>query len=76
VEFVPSKELLSKEYGIRCTRRCEVSGWDGLLVSVLKAIGSFAAVAAAARVFVAFGAWRTSLRNRLIGVEPHPKETR
>jgi hypothetical protein len=26
-------------------------------------------VAATARGFVAFGAWRTSLRNRLIGVE-------
>lgn len=56
-------------------RRCEVSGWYGLLVSALKVIGVFAAVAAAARGFVAFGAWRTSLRNRLIGIEPHRQET-
>jgi hypothetical protein len=52
-----------------------VSGWDGLLVSVFKAIGVFAAVAAGARGFVAFGAWRTSLRNRLIGFEPRRQET-
>ncbi len=51
-----------------------MSGWHGLSVGVLKAIGMFAA--AAARGFVAFGAWRTSLRNRLIGVEPHNQETR
>jgi len=48
-----------------------VSGSYALSVSVLKAIGVFAAVAVAARGFVAFGAWRTSLRNWLIGVEPH-----
>ena len=53
-----------------------MSGWYGLLVSALKVIGVFAAVAAAARGFVAFGAWRTSLRSRLIGVEPHRQETR
>jgi hypothetical protein len=53
-----------------------VGGWYGLSVSVLKAIGLFAAVAATARGFVAFGAWRTSLRNRLIGVEPYHQETR
>jgi hypothetical protein len=53
-----------------------VGGWYELSVSVLKAIGVFATVAAAARGFAAFGAWRTSLRNRLIGVEPHPQETR
>jgi hypothetical protein len=35
----------------------------------------FAAVAAVARGFVAFGAWRTSLRNRLIGVDPRRQET-
>jgi hypothetical protein len=53
-----------------------VGGWYGLSVGVLKVSGMFAAVAAAARGFVAFGAWRTSLRNRLIGVEPHRQETR
>lgn len=35
----------------------------------------FAAVAAAAKAFVAFAAWRTSFRNRLIGVEPRRQET-
>jgi hypothetical protein len=57
-------------------RRYEVGGWYGLSVGALKVLGMFAAVAAAARGFVAFGAWRTSLRNRLIGVEPHRQETR
>jgi hypothetical protein len=83
VEFVPSTEPLGKENGTlergapdSVRTRCEVSGWYGLSVSVLKAIGVFAAVAAAARVFVAFGAWRTALRNRLIGVEPRRQETR
>jgi len=57
-------------------RRCEVSGWYGLSVSALKAIGVFAAVGAVARGFVAFGVWRTSLRNRLIRAEPHRQETR
>jgi hypothetical protein len=83
VEFVPSTEPLGKENGTlepgvpnSVRRRCEVSGWYGLSVSVLKAIGVFAAVAVAARGFVAFGAWRTSLRNRLIGVEAHRQGTR
>jgi hypothetical protein len=56
VEFVPSTEPLGKENGTlepgvpdSVRRRCEVSGWYGLSVSVLKAIGVFAAVAAAAR---------------------------
>jgi hypothetical protein len=35
----------------------------------------FATVAATARGFVAFGAWRTSFRNRLVGVEPCRQET-
>jgi hypothetical protein len=52
-----------------------VSGWYGLLVSALKVVGVFAVVAATARGFVAFGSWRTSLRNRLIGIEPHRQET-
>jgi hypothetical protein len=52
-----------------------VSGWYGSLVSALKVTGVFVAVAAMARGFVAFGAWRTSLRNRLIGIEPHRQET-
>jgi hypothetical protein len=45
-----------------------VSGWYGLLISTVKMMGVFAAVAVAARGFVAFAAWRTSLRDRLIGV--------
>jgi hypothetical protein len=52
-----------------------VGGWYGLTVGAMKVLGTFAAVAAAARGFVAFGAWRTSWRNRLIGAEPHPQET-
>jgi hypothetical protein len=56
-------------------RRYEVGGWYGLSVGVLKVLGMFAAVAAAARGFVAFGAWRTSLRNRLLGIEPYRQET-
>lgn len=52
-----------------------MGGLYGLLVGVLKALGAFAALAAAARGFVAFGAWRTSWRNRLIGVEPRRHET-
>lgn len=52
-----------------------MSGWYGLLVSALKVIGVFAAVATAALGFVAFGLWRTSLRNRLIGMEPPRQET-
>ena len=52
-----------------------MSGWYGLSVSALKVIGMFAVVASAARGFVAFGAWRTSFRNRLIGVEPPRPET-
>jgi hypothetical protein len=45
-----------------------------LSVSVWKAIGLFAAVAASARGLVAFGAWRTALRNRLIGIEAPRQE--
>ena len=74
VEFVPSTRWNSEE--LDSARRYEVSGWCGVLISALKAIGVFVVVAAAARGFVAFGAWRTSLRNRLIGVEPHRQETR
>lgn len=52
----------------------EVSAWYGLSVGVLKMLGLFAAVAAAARGLVAFATWRTSWRNRLIGVEPGGQE--
>ena len=52
-----------------------MGGWYGLSVGVLRVLGMFAAVAAVARGFVAFGAWKTSLRNRLIGIEPHRQET-
>lgn len=41
-----------------------------------KLVGVLAAAACAARGFVAFASWRTSWRNRLIGVEPDVKETR
>lgn len=52
-----------------------MSVWYGWSVAALKVIGTFAAVAAAARGFVVFGAWRTSLRNRLIGIERRRPET-
>lgn len=52
-----------------------MSAWYGLSVALLKMFGLFAAVAAAARGFVAFAAWRTSWRNRLIGIEPRRQET-
>jgi hypothetical protein len=48
----------------------EVTGWYGLSVAALKMLAAFAAVATAARGFVAFGARRTSWRNQLIGTEP------
>ena len=51
-----------------------MGGWYGLSVGAWKVLGMFAAVAAAARGFVAFGAWRTSWRNHLIGVEPPRRE--
>ena len=52
-----------------------MSGWYGWSVSALKLLGVLATVAAAARSFVAFATWRTSFRNRLIGVEPRGRET-
>jgi hypothetical protein len=60
-----------KENRIHSTQEVEVTGWYGLSIAALKMLGVFAAVATAARGFVAFGAWRTSWRNRLIGIEPH-----
>jgi hypothetical protein len=52
-----------------------VSAWYGWSVGVLQMLGLFAAVAAAARGLVAFTTWRTSWRNRLIGIEPRRQET-
>ena len=42
----------------------------GFAVATLKVLGGLALVGFVARGFVAFGRWRTSLRNRLIGIEP------
>jgi hypothetical protein len=50
-----------------------VNGWYGLF-PMLKALGLIALVGAIARGFVAFGAWRTAFRNRLLGVEPREQE--
>jgi hypothetical protein len=41
------------------------------LFQILKALGFLTLLGTAARGFVAFGAWRTAFRNRLLGVEPH-----
>ena len=50
--------------------RCEVNGFYGVAVATLKVLGVLALAGSVARGFVAFGRWRTSLRNRLIGIEP------
>lgn len=47
-----------------------MNGWYGLSFQILKALGLLTLVGAVARGFVAFGAWRTAFRNRLLGVEP------
>ena len=52
------------------TWRCEVNGLYGFAVATLKVLGVLALAGSIARGFVAFGRWRTSLRNRLIGTEP------
>lgn len=43
---------------------------NGLVGHGLKVSGAVAAVVAAAKGIVAFGAWRASLRDRLMAVEP------
>lgn len=47
-----------------------MNGLYGFAVATLKVLGVLALAGSLARVFVAFGRWRTSLRNRLIGIEP------
>ncbi len=47
-----------------------MNGWYGLVGNGLKVSGAVAAVVAAAKGIVAFGAWRASLRDRLMAVEP------
>lgn len=49
-------------------KEVNVNGWYGLAGGALKVFGMFATVAAATRGFVAFDSWRTSLRNRLLGI--------
>jgi hypothetical protein len=51
-----------------------MNGWYGLLFPVLKTLGLLALVGAVARGFVAFGAWRTAFRNRLLGEDPREQE--
>jgi hypothetical protein len=41
---------------------------------MLKTLGIVALAGTAARGFVAFSAWRTAFRNRLLGVEPREQE--
>jgi hypothetical protein len=47
-----------------------VNGWYGLLLAISKALGLLALAGATARGFVAFAAWRTAFRNRLLGADP------
>lgn len=47
-----------------------MSGWYEVLLPMLKALGLLTVVGAVARIFVAFGTWRTRFRTRLLGVEP------
>ena len=47
-----------------------VNGWYGPFFPILKALGFIVLMATVARGFVAFGTWRTSFRNRLLGAEP------
>jgi hypothetical protein len=51
-----------------------MNGWSGLFFPMLKALGLLALVGGAARGFVAFGAWRTAFRNRLLGEDPREQE--
>ena len=54
--------------------RCEGKGLYGFAIATLKVLGVLALAGSIARGFVAFGRWRTSLRNRLIGIEPPRRE--
>ena len=51
-----------------------MNGWYAPLLSILKPLGVLALAGTVARGFVAFAAWRTAFRNRLIGVEPREQE--
>ena len=44
-----------------------MGGWYGLYVDALKVLGVFCGGGRAARGLVAFGTWRTSWRDRLVG---------
>jgi hypothetical protein len=52
-----------------------VNGLYGFAVATLKVLGVLAVAGSVATGFVAFGRWRTSFRNRLIGIEPRRHET-
>ena len=45
--------------------RCQLNGLYGFAIAILKVLGVLALAGYMARGFVAFGRWRTSLRNRL-----------
>jgi hypothetical protein len=51
-----------------------VNSWYGLSIATLKALGLLSLAGGVARVFVAFAAWRTSFRNRLLGMEPRQQQ--
>ena len=51
-----------------------MNGWYGLLLAILKPLGVLALAGAVARGLVAFAAWRTAFRNRLIGVKSREQE--
>jgi hypothetical protein len=51
-----------------------VNGWYEPFLSILKPLGILALAGAVARGLVAFAAWRTAFRNRLIGAEPREQE--
>ena len=48
-----------------------MNGLYGFAVATLKVLGLLALAGSIARALVAFGRWRTSLRNRMMGIEWH-----
>jgi hypothetical protein len=55
--------------------RCDVSGLQGMLFQIGKALGLLTLIGAVAGASVAFGTWRTAFRRRLLGAEPSEHET-
>jgi hypothetical protein len=54
--------------------RSFVNGWFVLFPSISKPLGVLALAGTVARGVVAFAAWRTAFRNRLIGAGPSEQE--